>query len=148
MVIGFTGTRGGMTGPQKEVVKQLLVQIIEKHGSGVVVVLHGDCIGVDAEFDTIATELGLERTCRPCTFDHMRANTTATEVSEPDRPMARNRAIVAEADIIIGCPQNDKPIKTGSGTWATIRFTKKADKPLHIVYPDGRAVSSSFPVED
>jgi hypothetical protein len=140
VIIGFTGTRNGMTPEQRrEVASEISDVTSELHY--LPVVLHGDCVGADADFDAIAAGLGCERWSRPCTAPpELRANTGAKQIAEPERPMARNRAIVAQADMMIACPPNFERIKTGSGTWATIGFTEKADKPLVIVFPDGRIV--------
>ncbi len=130
--VGFTGTRNGMTEPQRQAVRGILMA---REPS---VCVHGDCVGADADFDGICQELGIERTCRPCTFESMRAHTGAREVAEPKRPMARNRDIVADADFMIACPPNFERIKKGSGTWATIGFAERAQKELFVIFPDGR----------
>lgn len=136
-IVGFTGTRSGMTMHQKAQVLKLL-QFEDPD-----IVVHGDCVGADADFDAICAELGIPRHIRPCTISEMRANThkeghlPAEEIAEPVAPMVRNRAIVADATVMIACPHNTTPIKRGSGTWATIGFAKKAQKWLYIVFPDG-----------
>ena len=130
-IIGFTGTRNGMTGKQKAVVLHLLKLQPERP-----VGLHGDCVGADADFDLLCKCLGMKTQCLPCTFENMRAYCT-TAIAEPKPPMQRNRDIVARADKMIACPPNKERIKKGSGTWATIGFTEKAHKPLAIIYPDG-----------
>jgi len=50
--------------------------------------------------------------------------------------MARNRAIVADADVLIGAPPTDFEVKR-SGTWATLRYMRKAGKPSFVVKSDG-----------
>jgi hypothetical protein len=141
-IFGFTGTRSGMTDAQKAAVIAILDEYDEKYKDPDGTLpefqgLHGDCIGADEDFDDICNGIGMETFCRPCTFKNMRANTGAFESAEPKPPMQRNRDIVASADIMIACPPNFEPIKKGSGTWATIGFTRKAGKPLVIIYPDG-----------
>lgn len=131
MNIGFTGTRNGMTNEQRETVRYILSAA--PPGS---VGVHGDCVGADADFDALCKQAGLETYCLPCTFENMRANCTAAR-AEPKPPMQRNRDIVAQADTMIACPPNTERIKQGSGTWATIGFSEKANKPLHVVFPDG-----------
>lgn len=136
MIIGFTGTRQGMTESQTSIVEGIL-KYWQQRGVTIEVV-HGDCVGADADFDHICAKLSIPRSIRPCTFMNMRAWTNlkgAQVKAEPERPMARNRAIVADADFMIACPPNTERIKKGSGTWATIGFTEKANKPLVIVYP-------------
>ena len=139
ITIGFTGTRNGMTETQKRSVSFLVSQVLARctRANDPVMGLHGDCLGADADFDAICRHLGVMTGCRPCTFENMRANTPAEELAEPVRPMERNRAIVADATVMIACPPNRERIKSGSGTWATIGFAEKAGKPLAICWPDG-----------
>lgn len=136
MIVGFTGTRNGMTEAQVVEVAHLITKQCAANGR--CVGLHGDCIGADANFHRLAEALGYDMQCRPCTFDSMRAHTGAREIAEPTNPMARNRAIAKQCDVLIGCPPNDTELKRGSGTWATIRYGVKYGKPVWVVYPDGR----------
>lgn len=140
MIIGFTGTRNGMTDAQRATVRRILMEYVAAADShNVPFGMHGDCVGADADFDAICRALGVRTYCRPCTFGSLRAHTGAEEYAPPTSPMKRNREIVADASVMIACPPNDTPIKKGSGTWATIGFTrKKHGTSLHIVYPDGR----------
>ena len=134
-VVGFTGTRNGMSAEQLEGVKRILEILSQKLDF---VGLHGDCIGADADFDSMCKEVESKTRIRPCTFENIRAYCESEEISEPKRPMQRNRDIVADANIMIACPPNDVEIKKGSGTWATIKFSRKAKKLLFIVFPDGK----------
>ena|SRR5689334_11728721 len=139
-VIGFTGTRNGMTPAQRAHVEFLVQGFVCRWGGANLAGLHGDCVGADADFDAVCAKAsmdGMARESRPCTFDGMRARTGVREIAPPVPPMQRNRAIVADADVMIACPPNKEPIKKGSGTWATIGFARKANKPLIIVFPDG-----------
>lgn len=146
MIFGFTGTRNGMTSEQRTAVNRFLKGYIHGVIEGVarreddteqITGVHGDCIGADVDFDAICKTLWIPTKIRPCTFANMRANCDAEELAEPKAPMARNRDIVADADIMIACPPNKERIKSGSGTWATIGFAEKANKPIYIAYPDG-----------
>lgn len=131
MIIGFTGTRNTLTPVQ---LRNLIAGLM-KLGEGWEG-LHGDCIGADETFDKVCKELGLETSCRPCTFTNMRAYSTKA-IAEPTNPMARNREIAADCDRLFACPPNEEELKKGSGTWATIRYGKKANKPVTIFYPSG-----------
>lgn len=131
--VGFTGTRNGMTQAQKDVVRTLLRN--EKPDF----CIHGDCIGADEDFDTICSLDNIRRGIRPCTFVDMRAHCDkrgAEILSEPTNPMQRNRDIVAQVDVLIGCPPNDTMLPRG-GTWATIRYGLKKGIPVYVVKPDG-----------
>lgn len=139
MIVGFTGTRNGMTIQQKgQVTIELQLLLVEK---GIGNVVHGDCIGADEDFDRICWGLNIPRHIRPCTYEDMRAHCEkngAKVIAEPINPMARNRAIIADCDVLIACPPNSTPIKRGSGTWATIRYGQKAEGvKVLIVLPNG-----------
>jgi hypothetical protein len=99
---------------------------------------HGDCIGADADFDRLCFALEIPRECRPCTYDALRANTTAEMIADPIGPMDQNHKIVESADVMLATPPTREEIVCGSGTWSTIRMTRRAGKPLHICYPDGQ----------
>lgn len=138
ITIGFTGTRNGMTEMQERSVRFLIGEVsarVQKAGQ-VVHGLHGDCLGADAGFALLCKELEVPHFCRPCTFSSMRAM-LSEPIAVAVRPMERNRAIVSDATVMIACPPNLEPIKSGSGTWATIGFTQKAGKPLAICWPTG-----------
>jgi len=136
MIIGFTGRREGMDESQLKKIIQLIEDVIEDYPGEIVTGLHGDCVGADAEFHTICRELGLHVHQRPCTFESMRAYTDAEVIAEPKNPMSRNRDIVDDADIMLAAPPTQYEIKRGSGTWATIRYTRESYKELHVAYPE------------
>ena len=137
MIIGFTGRRGGMSDEQKESV-QTLVEELAASNEEAIFGLHGDCVGADAEFNEICLGLGLKTQIRPCTYENLRAFCEAEPIALPKAPMKRNRDIVDDADVMIACPPNYTEIKRGSGTWAAIKFTRRAKKPLYIVFPSGK----------
>lgn len=136
-VIGFTGTRRGMTQAQQDEVRDQMLTI-DILCAGRAIGLHGDCVGADADFHVICADLDIDCLIRPCAFDNMRAHCDGEIIAEPTNPMARNREIAKQCDVLIGCPPNDTELKRGSGTWATIRYGVKYGKIVHIVYPDGR----------
>ena len=131
MIIGFTGTRNDLTEVQLRNIIAGLMELGEGWEG-----LHGDCVGADDVFDKCCKELGIVTKCRPCTFTNMRAYATEA-IAEPVRPMERNRQIVADCDHLFACPPTEEEVKR-SGTWATIRFGRKANKPVTIFYPSGK----------
>lgn len=146
--IGFTGARVGCTPAQKMELYRLIQGFVCQFGGSNTTGLHGDCVGADAEFHEICRKPsmdGMKVECRPCTYNDLRAKTDATEIAPPVPPMERNRMIVADADIMVAIPPNFEEIKRGSGTWATIGFTRRANKPLYIIFPDGSVSKERVP---
>lgn len=136
-MIGFTGTRAGMTPAQKTAVREILsrTEIALTENS----VGHGDCVGADAEFDEIAKELEYQRNIYPSDIESMRAHCElrgAIQVSEPEKPLIRNSRIVNDSSMIIATPKESTEVLR-SGTWATIRRARKAGCELYLVLPNG-----------
>jgi len=132
MKIGFTGTRKGMTEPQKKNFGKLLKKydISEFH--------HGDCIGSDEEAHEIADKLNCRIHIHPPLDRKHRAfcNPLATYSHPPKPYLERNHDIVNDTAILIAAPDSDKE-KMRSGTWATIRYAKKKGKDVIVIYPNG-----------
>jgi predicted Rossmann-fold nucleotide-binding protein len=115
MKVGFTGTRAGMSlHQQREFTKMLSL-----YGPGHTF-LHGGCEGADREAEEIALSLGwkIEK--------HLPATFTSRDFLE------RNRVIVRSSDILIAAPKTDKEVLR-SGTWATVRYAQKTNKPIVIL---------------
>jgi len=131
--ISFTGTRQGMTEEQKASLKALL----RAHKPTIFV--HGDCVGADEEAHQVALECGIEKIHkRPADVDSTkRAFTKEGEViAEAKDPLDRNRDIVNDSDLLIATPSKEFE-ELRSGTWATIRFAKRQNKHVTIIWPDG-----------
>lgn len=130
IVVGFTGTRSGMTDIQKEKVEEILVKDKPNY------VIHGGCIGADEDFHHIVKKLGIYIKVRPghsakdgdtsFHFDY----SDADEVGESKSYFQRNRDIVIECDLLIGAPYNK--VETG-GTWYTINYAKQIGKSNIII---------------
>jgi len=129
MIVGFTGTRAGMTAQQKRLVRDMLQALEPEH------VVHGDCIGADADFHTICQELNIDIHIRPSLL-HTRAYCSGAKVvHEAGPPLARNRDIVDEANVMLATPKTQNEVLR-SGTWAAIRYAR-GKKPLRVYYPNG-----------
>ena len=132
MVVGFTGTRRGLTEAQAGVLRRLLVGVDE--------FVHGDCVGADEAARDIAHDVGVHRIIsRPCTIRDMRAWTDCHVVHIAKPPLVRNRDIVDNVSRLIACPSHDQE-EVRSGTWYTIRYARKRNKPIIIITPSGDTI--------
>lgn len=129
-VIGFTGTRHGMTPPQLKQVELILVDM------GSYIVHHGDCVGADAQFHVLANAQGYRIIVHPPLSEQWRAFCVGNEMRTPKEYHARNRDIVDEADLMLAAPGEFQDPGHG-GTWYTIRYAKKQKTPFTIILPDG-----------
>jgi len=139
--LGFTGTQVGPTFEQFKSFCQLLRRLV-KHGYREF--HHGDCIGADAVAALEATRLGMRLVSHPCNIVSKRAFTPACEIRPVYPPLVRNRHIVNESNVIITMPRG-KEVLRGSGTWATIRYARKRQVPVIIVWPCGRIEAERLP---
>lgn len=136
MDVGFTGTKVGMTRRQYARVEQLLDQVWAENRGTRVRVHHGDCIGADHHFHTLARRFGFYVVSHPPVVIKYRAFTRADEEREPKPYHDRNHDIVWESDRLIATSRtNGEELR--SGTWSTIRFARRHDLVPDIVFPDG-----------
>jgi hypothetical protein len=134
-IIGFTGTREGMTPRQKATVLRLFIENMP------FTFVHGDCVGADDNAHDLAIRVGAPVVQRPSTFTGQRAfGAGAKKVYPPKPPLDRNREIVEGSDLLIATPKGFVEEPRG-GTWYTIRYARQVRKPLIIVWPDGRTGS-------
>lgn len=132
VIVGFTGTRDGMTPQQKQSFDGLIraLRITEFH--------HGDCLGADADAHALVRLLSPPTRIAIHPPDNFRmAAYCKGDVAYGARPyLERNADIVNVTDVMIACPKEFVEIQR-SGTWATIRLARKRDKRLYIIGPKG-----------
>ena len=145
--VGFTGTRHGMTNAQVLEVHMLLGDL---QTAGAKEAHHGMCVGADKEFHDMAVAMSYRVIGHPGVTmgggkPHHRA-AVACDLVMPSKPfLVRNRDIVRESHVVIACPYERLEQRQASGTWATIRYTRQAKKPLIILYPDGSSTVEQVP---
>ena len=132
MKVGFTGTQTGMTGAQIKTVEELLSRLHPEEAA------HGDCLGADADFNTLCNKYDIPIVLHPPTNPSKRAFCAAkTMRTRPKKEyLERNKDIVNETDLLIACPKGEKE-ELRSGTWSTIRYAKKVGKKVIVVLPNG-----------
>lgn len=129
--IGFTGTQKGMTYEQGETLLALLSRGETKEFH------HGDCIGADAEAHEIAKACRIPIYIHPPLCPGKRAFKHSRFTYPPRLYLERNHDIVDESNILIACPSS-RSEETRSGTWATVRYARKKNKEIKIIWPDGK----------
>lgn len=131
--IGFTGSRTGMTDAQKEAVRRLLNELQPKQAR------HGDCLGSDADFHTLARETQATVIIHPPTDAKDRAYCEGDKLL-PEKPyLDRNKDIVNGCTVLIATPDSATE-KARSGTWSTIRHARKEGRRVCVVAPDGTLI--------
>lgn len=135
MKVGFTGTRNGMTNQQFAFILKAIKEIKPNEAH------HGACIGADKHFHDIAISQMIPVVIHPGVNKqgvcYSRASCpNAKEVKNEKFFLDRDKDIVNEVDLLIATPKNHKE-ELRSGTWATVRYARKKNKHLLIVYPDG-----------
>ena len=134
MIIGFTGSRNGMTDKQEEGFEQLAktLDISEFH--------HGDCIGSDEKADSIIKSQIEKRKKDIKTIIHPsykkdRANCKGDVVIKPTSYLDRNKDIVNHSEVLVATPSGKENFT--SGVWATIRLARKKKIPIYVIKPNG-----------
>ena len=131
MIIGFTGTREGMTALQKQSLTALIDTLKPKE------VHHGDCVGADAEFHDIVQGRRIRTIIHPPDNDGLRAHCQSLFgfTVTPRLYLQRNIDIIEASDLVIAAPKG--PELQRSGTWMTIRRAHTYRRPVIIIYPEG-----------
>ena len=135
MNIGFTGTRHGMNEAQLGNVRRYLRGVIESGHQPVA--HHGDCVGADAQFHSLALELGFIIAIHPPTHMAFRAFCKGAVTEYPEKSYRlRNREIVDCSQLLLVAPVRNR-IELRSGTWQTQRFAKQKEVDHVILWPNG-----------
>lgn len=127
--VGFSGTQNGCTMAQIAAVEKLLKDAEPVYAH------HGDCVGSDYDFNTIARDLGIWTWGHPPIKENKRAFCHVDVKNEPAEYLDRNRDIVNSSDWMIFTPEG--PEKLRSGTWSTVRYARSLGKLGFIVWPNG-----------
>ena len=137
--VGFTGTREGLTPPQRAALREVLRALAPSH------VHHGDCVGADAAAHGLARELGVAVELHPPSIPALRAWCVMREgevVHEPAEYLTRNRALVDATEVLVACPREESGEAMRSGTWQAVRWARKRGRRVVIVRPSGRVEDS------
>lgn len=129
--VGFTGTRRGMTDRQ---IGRLSEALITLKSEGFSIFHHGDCIGADEEAHDVAVRLGYTVVVHPPNDSRARAFKPSS-ADLPEKPyLARNHDIVDACAVLLAAPVSSVE-ELRSGTWATVRYSKKTGTIVKLVLP-------------
>jgi hypothetical protein len=137
--VGFTGTQNGMTVVQGVVVAGTL------HWINMRSFHHGDCVGADDQAHYfVAGRTDVEIVIHPPLDVRRRAmcdrGLGRLIVRQPKEFLERDRDIVDETGCLVAAPRTFVDV-TRSGTWYTVRYALRTQKPVTIVFPDGRVLT-------
>jgi len=139
MILGFTGTRLGMSKSQRQEVWEFF-RVYNQPLGEIELALHGGCLGADVEFHNICNELGIPIQIYPghsamdpkCRLTQ--AVLSASIIHPSETHFARNRNIVKKCDHLIACPLFSEG---RGGTWYTIKYAKRCSVPCTILWRNG-----------
>lgn len=144
VTVGYSGSRDGMAKPQVIGIFRHISYLFLTHDSdpGIegVKAHHGDCIGGDYEFHTLATALNCFTVAHPPKNESRRAYCKADEIRRPKNYADRDRDIATETAGLIAAPGSFAPVPH-SGTWLTICLALQLGRPVTVILPDGQARS-------
>lgn len=148
MILGFTGTRKGLTAEQRSTLEERL----RGWGSWIVEWHDGAAVGADSQARMLFHRLrpdcfpkarihshpaatGVEITGEG-TFEQGRLALPADVVHPSKLPLVRNRDIVRASQRLIACPGGLQE-ELRSGTWMTVRYARKLGKTIVYIWPTG-----------
>lgn len=138
MIVGVTVTRKGITRAQKSVAMSVLAFMRAER------LHHGDCRNGDEALHALARGLGIAVEIHPPEKGALRAYCAALpgETVWPEKPyLDRNRDIVGAVGFVLAFPENEEGEILRSGTWSTVRYARRVERPGIIVRPSGRVAS-------
>lgn len=137
MKIGFTGTKQGMTSHQIAGFYEIIGNIIhisEFH--------HGDCVGADEQAHNLIRNCDI--IVHPPSNPSKRAFCKGYKfIWEEKDYLDRNHDIVDACDLLVATPCSRYEV-TRSGTWATVRYARKRNKRIIIIWPEGDYAKENF----
>lgn len=128
ITIGFTGTRHGMNKKQHDAI----IEYLDIRISSIIEAHHGDCLGADAQFDSIAKHRGITRIIHPPKDSKYRAYCEGEVILAPKEYLDRNMDIAIACTVLVATPlESNEQLR--SGTWSTIRYARKMNKEVIIL---------------
>lgn len=143
----FTGTRKGMTRPQRERVLEALEALLPRR------VAHGCAMGADRQVHKLLGGLalrearwpgGIPADLWPSTPEQViwaeRNQRARDHLLDPAPALTRNRHMVDGATIVLAAPA-ERGMQSRGGTWATVRYALRQGKEIRLFWPDGTSTT-------
>lgn len=142
MILGFTGTRKGLSSDQ------VILLHWDIEDSEADLLIHGGAEGADEVADDAAARANIPIEIYPCIAHRFLLWTeigdgVVRRVHAPTPPLIRNQIIARRCDRLIATPAGEEE-EMRSGTWATVRYARKAGKRVTIITPSGRIADCNF----
>ena len=138
--LAVTATRDGLTDEQAYIAMQLLDHALR--------LSHGAARGGDSQLHYLAHDRGV-----PCSIwpaDNVPSNLSGLDIWDTDvihpagKALDRNHDIILDGHALAAFPRLMQE-ELRSGTWAAVRFARKTDRPILIVWPDGTLTRENRP---
>lgn len=140
MILGFTGTRYGMTTSQHAWLKDLLTELQGRKTDPLVEVHHGACMGADEECHTLCLAADISVVLHPPGNPRYRATCDcAVSTRLPAPYLVRNAAIVDASSCLVAMPweaYEPSSVRAG-GTWWTVRYARRRSHVTSLLVKHG-----------
>lgn len=133
MIVAFTGTRAGLQPEQHNTLDRYFESLPDD-----TVLLHGGCVGADADAHESWLLLEREMEIFPQSKQPILVapNLIGARRHKPCHdPLERNREMVQRATHLVACPAGPEIMR--SGTWSTVRYARRLSLPITIIWPNG-----------
>lgn len=128
--VGFTGTRNEPTDFQKKKLFECLRLIREDYDT----LHHGGSVGADHVAHIMALHLKFKVVIHPGPAFDLNLWPLPYDILPQLPNLERNVMIVQASTLLLAVPHQRKEI-IRSGTWATVRYARKRDKEIEIIWP-------------
>lgn len=132
--LGVTSTRHGLNANQRKVINYFLSGLYHHHLFEVEV-HEGQCVGGDEEISLMARNFGFKIIGHPPLNTKLMSSFEPDEMLKPKDYLDRNQNIVETCDVLLAAPLLNLE-QQRSGTWTTIRYARKLQKPILYVLPE------------
>ena len=136
MILGFTGSRYGMSPQQTRVMQMYIRHFLAGNNNE----FHqGGCVGCDEQAAEYAHMQGYKIITHPPIIKTLASNKILGTYLPAKPYLERNRDIVDVSDSLIAVPRNNQ-YEPRSGTWSTIKYARRHQKPIIVLGTNGNVL--------